>query len=110
LWRDGSGNPAIWFMIGTQVFTSAPVGNVSTTWSVVGVADFNGDGLGDLLWRDLGGNTAVWLLNGASVMSTGYVWLFRSLLRIQAPARLTPIHHFNDLHGMTRWRKIGRVG
>jgi hypothetical protein len=28
LWRDTNGDTSIWFMIGTQVFSSAAVGNV----------------------------------------------------------------------------------
>ena len=46
LWRDTSGNTAIWFMNGTAVASSAGVGNIPTTWSVVGTGDFNGDGKG----------------------------------------------------------------
>ncbi len=58
-------------MIGTQVFSTATVGNVGTAWSVVGTADFNGDGKGDILWQDTSGNIAIWLMNGASILSTG---------------------------------------
>jgi hypothetical protein len=43
--------------------------NIPTNWSVVGVADFNGDGLGDILWRDTAGDYAVWLMIGATVTS-----------------------------------------
>jgi hypothetical protein len=33
------------------------------------VADFNGDGLGDLLWRDSTGDVALWLMSGATAIS-----------------------------------------
>ena len=46
------------------------VGTIPTNWSVAGVADFNGDGLGDILWRDTRGDYAIWLMNGAAVMSS----------------------------------------
>ncbi len=34
LWRDASGNVAIWFMNGVSVAQSAYLGSVSTAWSV----------------------------------------------------------------------------
>jgi hypothetical protein len=34
LWRDTSGNTAIWFMSGTAVASTAGVGNVPTIWTV----------------------------------------------------------------------------
>jgi hypothetical protein len=80
LWDDGSGNYSIWFMTGTagpsppastSVLSAAAIGNIPTTWWVVGTGDFNGDGKTDLLWRDTGGNTAIWLMNGATVLAPG---------------------------------------
>src|SRR5258706_9566502 len=70
LWRDTSGNTAIWFMNGSQVSSSASVGVVPTTWTIVGTGDFDGDGHSDILWRDTSGNTAIWFMNGASVSSS----------------------------------------
>jgi hypothetical protein len=37
LWRDTSGNTAIWFMNGLQIGSTAGVGNIPTTWTVQGV-------------------------------------------------------------------------
>jgi hypothetical protein len=34
LWRDTSGNTAIWFMYGTTVASSIAVGNIPTNWTV----------------------------------------------------------------------------
>ena len=34
LWRDTSGNTAIWLMNGGQVSSSGGLGNVPTTWSI----------------------------------------------------------------------------
>jgi len=68
LWRDGSGNVAMWFLDGAQVTGSAAVGNVPGAWSVAGTADFNGDGKGDILWQNTTtGDVAIWLMNGAQV-------------------------------------------
>ena len=69
LWRDTSGDTAIWFMNGTQVLSSTGIASLDSTWSVVATGDFNGDGMGDILWEDTGGNLAVWLMNGATPIS-----------------------------------------
>jgi FG-GAP-like repeat len=34
LWIDNSGNVALWLMSGGQIFSTAGLGNVGTTWSV----------------------------------------------------------------------------
>src|SRR5262249_13822214 len=47
---------------------TAAVGNVPTTWSVVGTGDFNGDRKSDILWHNTSGNVAVWLMDGAEFM------------------------------------------
>ena len=36
-------------------------------------ADFNGDGIGDLLWQNDSGQAAVWEMNGLNVVSGGFV-------------------------------------
>ncbi len=56
-------------MNGAAVGSTGTVGTIPTNWSVAGVADFNGDGLGDILWRDTAGDYAIWLMNGATVTS-----------------------------------------
>jgi hypothetical protein len=37
LWRDTSGNTAMWFMNGTIVSSTAGVGNIPTNWTVQSV-------------------------------------------------------------------------
>jgi hypothetical protein len=55
------------------------LGAVSTDWSIVGWADFNGDSLADILWRNTTtGALAIWHLNanaisGSPVISTAGV-------------------------------------
>ena len=46
----------MWFMNGAQILQQPVVGNVPTSWTVVGTGDFNGDGKGDILWRDSNGD------------------------------------------------------
>jgi hypothetical protein len=67
LWRDTSGDVAMWLMNGTQVLQSAVLGNVSTTWSIAGQRDFYGIGKSGILWRDTSGNVAIWQMNGSTV-------------------------------------------
>jgi hypothetical protein len=71
LWRDTSGNVAIWEMNGTSLLigSSSFVGNVPASWSIVGTGDFNGDGKSDILWRDTSGNVAIWEMNGTNVLN-----------------------------------------
>jgi hypothetical protein len=71
LWRDTSGNTAIWFMSGTQVASSTSIGNIPNTWSVAATADFNGDGKGDILWRDSSGKPNACLCSGTREPQTG---------------------------------------
>jgi streptogramin lyase len=58
-WRDTSGNTAMWLMNGAQVSSTAGLGNIATSWSVVGQRDFNGDGWYDWLWSDADGSVAM---------------------------------------------------
>ena len=71
LWRDTSGNTAIWDMNGTAVLNANTtfVGNVPTTWQIVGTGDFNGDGFGDILWRDTWATRPLWLMKGTTVLN-----------------------------------------
>jgi hypothetical protein len=71
LWRDTSGNLAIWQMQGSTITNpnSAGLGGVATTWSIVGQHDFNGDGDADLLWHDTAGNLAIWEMNGTTILN-----------------------------------------
>jgi hypothetical protein len=73
LWRDKSGDTAIWLMNGATVLSSGNIGNVPTTSTVVGTGDFDGDGKSDILWRDTNGNTAIWFMNGMTPLSTSNI-------------------------------------
>jgi streptogramin lyase len=69
-WRDSSGDTAAWLMNGATVSSTAALGTVLTTWSIVGQRDFNGDGKADLLWQDGNGDVVMWFMNGTAVAST----------------------------------------
>ncbi|HUD87919.1 MAG TPA: FG-GAP-like repeat-containing protein [Xanthobacteraceae bacterium] len=71
LWRDTSGDLAIWEMNGGTILnpSNSGLGSVATTWAVVGQRDFNGDGKADILWRDTSGNLAIWEMNGTTILN-----------------------------------------
>jgi hypothetical protein len=71
IWRNNStGQVAAWYMGGAggniyQSFGWLNSGNLSG-WTLVGVADFNGDGHPDLMWQsNTTGQVAVWYMGGA---------------------------------------------
>ena len=70
LWRNTSGELGAWFMNGSSV-TVAGIGNVPTSWSVVGQRDLNGDDKTDILWLNSSGEVGMWLMNGAAVAPVG---------------------------------------
>ncbi len=71
VWRDTSGNLAIWEMNASTILNAntAGLGNVPTIWSIVGQRDFNGDGKADILWRDTSGNIAIWEMSGTTILN-----------------------------------------
>jgi FG-GAP-like repeat/FG-GAP repeat len=81
LWRQcGTGLLAEWQMNGTQITSSQFVkyqGNPATpdsSWSLVEIGDFNGDGKSDILWRQSGtGALAQWMIDGSQITSSNAV-------------------------------------
>jgi FG-GAP-like repeat len=72
-WHDGGGDVAVWLMSSVLPASSGVLGNMPTSWSIIGQRDFDGDGKADLLWRDTSGNTAIWFMNGTQVASSASV-------------------------------------
>jgi hypothetical protein len=76
-WRNtATGENYIFPMNGTTVLATA--GSVrtvpGTTWQVVGIGDFNGDGRADLLWRNSStGENYIFFMNGTAILAEGYV-------------------------------------
>jgi hypothetical protein len=69
LWRNASaGRTTIWYMDGatwTGEYADILPAVTDSNWSVIGVADFNGDNNPDLLWRDSStGRVVIWYMNG----------------------------------------------
>jgi hypothetical protein len=68
-WRNADGDVAIWLMNGTQVLSAPDVGNVPTSWTIVGQRQLNNSGYADLIWRNTDGDVAIWLMNGSQILS-----------------------------------------
>ena len=73
LWRDANGTLVDWSMNGSQITSSQEVtlGRSAvapdSSWNIVGVGDFNGDGKSDILWRNTSGNLIDWTMNGSQI-------------------------------------------
>ena len=69
----------LWLMNGATIVGATYLDPISTDWQIQGVADFNGDGRGDILWRNMNPGAAdayylyIWIMNGPMVVGgTGY--------------------------------------
>ena len=77
--QQDSGHLGAWTMDGaghgvTSLTFTQPFGAISTTWKVVSVNDFNGDGSPDVLWQDTAtGTVACWLMNGTAATTAGNI-------------------------------------
>ena len=81
LWRNTNGMLIEWRMNGSQISSSQEVtlgGSAvgpDSSWSIVGVGDFNGDGKSDILWRNTNGTLIDWTTNGSQVTAIQQVTL-----------------------------------
>ncbi|MDI1476511.1 VCBS repeat-containing protein [Polyangium sp. y55x31] len=64
----------VWLMNGGTVLARGPAlqGPTGDEWSVSTTADFNGDGMGDIIWVDATNvRAAIWLMNGTELLARG---------------------------------------
>jgi serralysin len=79
LWRNSSGEVALWQMNGTVIAGSGDLNAgggaifLGPSWSVAGIGDLNGDGKADIIWRNTSGEVAAWMMNGSTVIGSGDV-------------------------------------
>ena len=57
-------------MNGTQLLSTAVLGNVPLNWTVAQTGDYSGAGMSDILWTDSAGNVGAWFMNGTTISST----------------------------------------
>ncbi len=71
-WRNSvTGQNAVWYMDGATFLSGALLPSMTDlNWTIVGVADFNGDTKPDLVWRNsVTGQNAVWYMDGLTFLS-----------------------------------------
>lgn len=111
LWRNElTGQNEVWFMggdTGSEHQGTESLESASTDWDVVGAADFNHDGRGDLLWRNSGtGENGVWLMGGEK----GTDMLSTAMIQTQGDGwEIRGVADFNhDGHADILWRNQGQ--
>jgi ELWxxDGT repeat protein len=111
LWRDTSGEVAIWTMNGNAITSGADVtsgGSVvrpDASWSVAGIGDFNGDGNRDILWRSTAGEVSLWTMNGSTITGGGDLTSGGASVRPDASWSIAGIGDFNgDGNSDVLWR------
>jgi len=101
LWRNTSGEVAVWLMNGAAITSSADVTangvavRPDASWSVAGVGDFNGDGMSDVLWRNSSGEVAVWSMGGTTIAASADVTANGAAVRPDASWSVAGIGRFN---------------
>jgi serralysin len=111
LWRNASGETAIWMMNGSTITSGADTtfGGSSVrpdaSWSVAGVGDFNHDGNSDILWRNSNGTLNEWLMNGSTITASNGITFNGSALAPNASWHIVEIGDFNgDSNSDILWR------
>ena len=77
VWQHATtGQIGVWLMNGINLMTAllfTPSAVPDTTWKIVTIGDFNGDGQPDLVWqRDGTGEVGVWFMNVTSLISAAF--------------------------------------
>ncbi len=77
LWRNSVTGVNVWWYMDTQgkILQSVLIKQVEdTAWTIVGVADQDGDGAVDILWRNLlTGQNLWWMMQGTEIKSSKFI-------------------------------------
>ena len=79
-WHNSDGPSQIWNMtwdgmsrVNYIEFPSSLNTSESQGWKPIGLADFNKDGLTDIVWHHTSGATSFWYLNGVNLIGSGFI-------------------------------------
>jgi hypothetical protein len=95
LWRSDDGTVTDWLAQGNGVFagnSSSFNGQLGSSWHVVEIGDFNGDGRDDILWRNDDGTVADWIgqTNGTFVTNSNFSSQVPTDWHVQDPSAHDP--------------------
>ena len=73
LWQNTSGQASIWDMNGNSLVGGGAVSpNPGPSWKAIGMGDFDGDGVYDILWQNTtSGQASIWEMNGNTLIGGG---------------------------------------
>ncbi|MCC7427930.1 MAG: VCBS repeat-containing protein [Alphaproteobacteria bacterium] len=74
LWQEAGGALTGWVFHGGVRAETLDLGTAPAGWTLLGLADLSGDGIGDLLWRrDADGVAGLWLMGNRAVARTAEI-------------------------------------
>jgi FG-GAP-like repeat len=103
LWQTNAGQVAIWDMNGTQIQSAAyatagaAIAGAPVGWTVMGAADFDGDGKSDILWQTNTGGAAIWEMSDSQLKAADYTRAGSAI--VGAPGRDWHIVGAGDFNG-----------
>ncbi|KYG06724.1 hypothetical protein BE21_33215 [Sorangium cellulosum] len=119
VWRHVEQNLiAVWLMEGTRLLAPGPLipGPIGDGWVIAWGADFNADGMADVLWNNAEQNLmAVWLMEGSQLLAPGPFlpgpagdrWVARTAADVNLDGMADVVWQRGEASEMTVWLMEG---